>query len=425
MAYIDKYGVEFTDDCKTLIRCPENIKGMYSVPNRVEKITSHAFANCKGLTAIVCSENLKSIENSAFEGCINLTSIETPPEIIISSKAFIGCLRLKTIFPFGHIIDKHIHIRVHYSYESQGAKRGGFWGRSVTTRSKILIDKSVKLDMQQIGVMLSFMGSETTDWEEIDAYNNISPNEYLRNDKESTQKLVSILGESFEADFESCNLVDIYEEYEPVINYYIACGNNVAIYNQYISQNIDLPYNLVAYIHTHLNNILNSNNFTEVPHYRDIYTSNTSKEYYNLLKTEIAQYRLDINEKYGIMLVCKTLKQIVTEILRETHLKEICSMRKEHEYKSARINKPINKYEQDAPMISVSGTSLYHHIRNNIKSAAGITYIELYPLDLALLFNDYDFYEFLMETGAYATEYAAIADKLKQEEAERRKRGLR
>lgn len=37
MAYFDKYGVEFSDDKKQLIRCPENYEGSYTIPNGVEK----------------------------------------------------------------------------------------------------------------------------------------------------------------------------------------------------------------------------------------------------------------------------------------------------------------------------------------------------------------------------------------------------
>ena len=35
MAYIDKYGVEFSDDRKTLVKCPKVFKGEYIIPNSV------------------------------------------------------------------------------------------------------------------------------------------------------------------------------------------------------------------------------------------------------------------------------------------------------------------------------------------------------------------------------------------------------
>ena len=38
MAYIDKHGVEYTDDKKTLIRCPQDFEGEYIIPDGVIEI---------------------------------------------------------------------------------------------------------------------------------------------------------------------------------------------------------------------------------------------------------------------------------------------------------------------------------------------------------------------------------------------------
>lgn len=52
MAYFDKYGAEFSDDRKTLVKCPKEIQGEYVVPEGVVDIEVYAFHECKDLTSI-------------------------------------------------------------------------------------------------------------------------------------------------------------------------------------------------------------------------------------------------------------------------------------------------------------------------------------------------------------------------------------
>ena len=53
MAYFDKYGVEFSNDRKTLIKCPIDIHGGYVIPDGVTKIADSAFFDCDFLENIV------------------------------------------------------------------------------------------------------------------------------------------------------------------------------------------------------------------------------------------------------------------------------------------------------------------------------------------------------------------------------------
>ena len=53
MAYFDKNGVEFSDDKKTLVRCPVDFDGKYVIPNGVTKIADSAFFDCDFLENIV------------------------------------------------------------------------------------------------------------------------------------------------------------------------------------------------------------------------------------------------------------------------------------------------------------------------------------------------------------------------------------
>jgi hypothetical protein len=52
MAYFDKHGVEFSDDQKTLVRCPKDFEGEYVIPEGTKTIDSEAFVVCTGLTSV-------------------------------------------------------------------------------------------------------------------------------------------------------------------------------------------------------------------------------------------------------------------------------------------------------------------------------------------------------------------------------------
>jgi len=74
MAYFDKYGVEFSDDRKMLVRCPRDFEGEYIIPFEVTHIGMDAFRGCKKLSAITLSGRTTVILDSFF-GCDNLQDI--------------------------------------------------------------------------------------------------------------------------------------------------------------------------------------------------------------------------------------------------------------------------------------------------------------------------------------------------------------
>lgn len=74
MAYFDKYGVEFSDDRKILVRCPKDFEGEYIIPFEVTHIGMDAFQGCKKLSAITLSSRTTVILDSFF-GCDNLQDI--------------------------------------------------------------------------------------------------------------------------------------------------------------------------------------------------------------------------------------------------------------------------------------------------------------------------------------------------------------
>ena len=98
MAYFDKYGVEFSDDRKTLVKCPKDFQGSCEIPNSVTNIGGNAFLGCIGLISVTIGNSVARIGENAFFGCIGLTSVTIGNGVTgIGHNAFTGCSRLATI----------------------------------------------------------------------------------------------------------------------------------------------------------------------------------------------------------------------------------------------------------------------------------------------------------------------------------------
>ena len=98
MAYIDKHGVEYTNDKKTLVRCPKGFKGEYIIPKTVNEIDDFAFSGCKGLSYVFIPNSVKEIGKNAFAGCRGISSIHLPNSITrIYEGTFNNCSNLISI----------------------------------------------------------------------------------------------------------------------------------------------------------------------------------------------------------------------------------------------------------------------------------------------------------------------------------------
>lgn len=75
MAYTDIDGISFSEDRKTLIKCPNSYSGEYIIPEGTTTIANGAFSGCVKLSALTLPSSLGLIEVNAFSNCKTLGTI--------------------------------------------------------------------------------------------------------------------------------------------------------------------------------------------------------------------------------------------------------------------------------------------------------------------------------------------------------------
>lgn len=96
--YIDELGVQYSDDRKTLISAPKDIRGSHVAYQGVETIKAEAFNLCVYLTSVVVPDSVVTIEHSAFACCASLETVFLPESLKrIESNTFYACGALKYI----------------------------------------------------------------------------------------------------------------------------------------------------------------------------------------------------------------------------------------------------------------------------------------------------------------------------------------
>lgn len=75
MNYTDIYGVVYSEDRKTLLKCPVEL-GDCTVHEGTEVIGKSAFKDCISLKSLSLPSSIRTIENDAFSGCNHLASLQ-------------------------------------------------------------------------------------------------------------------------------------------------------------------------------------------------------------------------------------------------------------------------------------------------------------------------------------------------------------
>lgn len=78
--YTDEQGIQFSDDKRTLLHCPNNLVGVYIIPAGLEQIAEDAFC-CSRLTAIAVPEGVTAIGSGAFDRNEELKHLFLPSTI--------------------------------------------------------------------------------------------------------------------------------------------------------------------------------------------------------------------------------------------------------------------------------------------------------------------------------------------------------
>ena len=98
--YSSQDGVLFNKNKTELIQYPtNNPRKTYKIPDSVKIIDDEAFCGCKNLTSITIPDSVMRINTGAFNGCKGLTNVTVPKSVqVIFDGAFWNCPSLTDIF---------------------------------------------------------------------------------------------------------------------------------------------------------------------------------------------------------------------------------------------------------------------------------------------------------------------------------------
>ncbi len=94
----DAFGVLFNKDKSALLRAPMALADPYNIPDNVKTISDRAFFGCVNLTEITIPDGITTLNQQTFSSCTSLTTVSLPKSVTgIGYEAFRDCAALKKV----------------------------------------------------------------------------------------------------------------------------------------------------------------------------------------------------------------------------------------------------------------------------------------------------------------------------------------
>ena len=89
---MEQFAYVFSEDGRSLMGCNKYFKGVFIMPEGIERIAGYAFSDCD-FSSVIIPNNVKIIEDYAFINCHGLTSVTIPNSVTsIGKGAFFNCI---------------------------------------------------------------------------------------------------------------------------------------------------------------------------------------------------------------------------------------------------------------------------------------------------------------------------------------------
>ena len=114
MAYLDKYGAEFSDDKKDLLEVPEDYSGVYEIPQGTTGVYWDAFKDCSKISAIVIPSSVDEFYDDCLDSVNVFSTCKKLTHFIVDSQN-------KTCFTIdGILCEKKTNVILAYPYAKEG-----------------------------------------------------------------------------------------------------------------------------------------------------------------------------------------------------------------------------------------------------------------------------------------------------------------
>ena len=294
--------------------------------------------------------------------------------------------------------------------QGEGTKQGGWWGTNGYTDSIVYVG-NYKLSTEELQIIAPYNEVGTEPWF-VESPTHWFDFERDEISKERTKRLVQELGSDFvEADTID-NLVPIMESsyrggFKDIKEKIATRAEFESEVEKEWKQLKEEQSRLLGHFLSKIDVLLFSQHIEEE---QDKVLYAFKDKQYKFLQRNIKNHYFDLNKKIEIRFLF--LKETCGQL--KLQIKRLCDTFAKESFKEVRI-----PYREGGVFISSSYSGSL--VREVVKTTeTPLITIELYPLDIALFFNDLDYYQTLQSMGATESEYAELFLELKRKENQKR-----